>query len=199
MKFRCSIFLLLLLFLPAFAVGQSKKLSGTIISSMQMDANSHPENAFDGNTNTSFVASEASMAYVGLDLGKSHVITSVSICASHEAKSDSTLLLGLFEGANRPDFMDALPLRCITDLVDKGTTATFPVEVTRGFRYVRYVGPAEQHCAVSELAFIGYESEGYDSIYYQVTNLPTFSIHTVNCEMPLKKKVDIESNMTLVY
>lgn len=192
-------FILLLLFIPILALGQNDKLSGTIISSLPIDANSMPENAFDGNTNTSFVASEASMAFVGLDLGKSHVITSVSICASHKAQSDSTLLLGLFEGANRPDFMDALPLRCITDLVDKGCTATFPVEVTRGFRYVRYVGPANRHCAVSKVAFMGYESEGFDSIYYQVTNLPTFSIHTTNCEMPLKKKVDIESSMTLIY
>lgn len=190
---------ILLLFVPILVWGQGDRLTGKVISSMPMDANSVAENAFDDNTNTSFVASEASMAYVGLDLGKSHVITSVSICASHEAQSDSTLLLGLFEGANRPDFMDALPLRCITDLVDKGSTATFPVDVTRGFRYVRYVGPANRHCAVSELAFMGYDGEGYDSIYYQVTNLPTFSIHTTNCEMPLKKKVDIESSMTLIY
>lgn len=199
MQNRNPFILLWLLFIPIITFGQSDKLSGTIISSMAMDANSIAENAFDNNTNTSFVASEASMAYVGLDLGKSHVITSISICASHEAQNDSTLLLGLFEGANRPDFMDALPLRCITDLVEKGSTATFPVDVTRGFRYVRYVGPANRHCAVSELAFMGYEGEGCDSIYYQVTNLPTFSIHTVNREMPLKKKVDIESSMTLIY
>ena len=42
----------------------------------------------------------------GLDLGQPYVITIVG----WNPQSTTTAELGLFEGANRPDFMDALPL-----------------------------------------------------------------------------------------
>ena len=42
----------------------------------------------------------------GLDLGQPYVITQVG----WQPTSTTTAELGLFEGANCPDFMDALPL-----------------------------------------------------------------------------------------
>ena len=119
------------------------------------------------------------MQWVGLDLGEPYVITRVGYTASGSQGADR-MLLSLFEGANSPDFMDALPLYFISEKPTNGTYTTADVNVSRGFRYVRYVGPNDVRCNIAELEFYGYEGEGDDSKFYQITNLPTVSIHTYN-------------------
>ena len=51
----------------------------------------------------------------GLDLGQPYVITIVG----WKPTSTTTAQLGMFEGANRPDFMDALPLYMHDSLSDR--------------------------------------------------------------------------------
>ncbi len=41
------------------------------------------------------------------------------------------------------------------------------IKVSRGFRYVRYVGPNDVRCNVAELKFYGIEGEGDDSQFYK--------------------------------
>ena len=73
------------------------------------------------------------------------------------------------------------------------------VNVSRGFRYVRYVGPNSARCQIAELEFWGYEGEGDDSQFYQITNLPTVSIHTYSGNDPQDKVNELESNITITY
>ena len=109
------------------------------------------------------------------------------------------MLLSIFEGANSPDFMDAVPLYLISETPANGTYTTADVNVSRGFRYVRYVGATGSYCQVAELKFFGHVGEGDDTQFYQITNLPTLSIHVQDNILPIVKGEDFESQSLLIY
>ena len=71
------------------------------------------ENAFDGNFSTFFASYERSKTWVGLDLGEKHVITRVGWSPREGSVGSKRVILGIFEGANDPDFMDGVPLYII--------------------------------------------------------------------------------------
>lgn len=156
------------------------------------------ENAFDGNLNTFFASWERSYTWTGLDLGKAHVITRVGWSPRNDSQGEKRVLLGVFEGANREDFMDALPLYVIPENGKIGTMSYADVQCSRGFRYVRYIGPADARCNIAELAFYGHPGAGDNSRLYQVTNLPTVSIHTLSGEIPYDKEHQIVSQLTII-
>ena len=66
--------------------------------------------AFDDNVNTYFAAYDRSFAWVGLDLADPYVITRIGWSPARREGGNEKILLGVFEGANTPDCMDALPL-----------------------------------------------------------------------------------------
>ena len=181
------------------------KLSGTPIGSTSVDYSTGkasttvnaPACAFDGNTKTFYASYDRSRTWVGLDLGAPHVITRVGWCPRES--QPTRVQLGIFEGSNSPDFLDAVPLY----LIPQGGTANkldyADVNVSRGFRYVRYVGPNDVRCNIAELEFYGYEGEGDDSKFYQITNLPTVSIHTEVGYDPKDKVTDLASFLTITY
>ncbi|MCF0196298.1 MAG: CotH kinase family protein, partial [Bacteroidaceae bacterium] len=127
----------------------------------------------------------------------SHVITGVG-WMSRKGQA-SRVQLGIFEGSNREDFLDAVPLFIIPGAGEDAKWFTAEVAVTRAFRYVRYVGPSDVRCNIAEVAFWGEEGEGKDSIFYQLTDVPTVSIHTYNGNEPMDKVTDLEANITITY
>ena len=185
-----------------------EKLAGTVIGtakSVDYSNSSVPSTtvntrdcAFDGNLNTYFASYERSYTWVGLDLGTAHVITRVGWSPRNDLQGGNRVLLGVFEGANSPDFMDALPLYVIDEKGTIGTISYANVNCSRGFRYVRYVGPSDARCNIAEVEFYGHEGEGDDSSLYQVTNLPTVTIHTLNGEIPYDKEHEIASQLTII-
>ncbi len=184
---------------------QSTKLSGTAIGSPNVDYDTNkssttvntPAHAFDGNYDTFYASMDRSRTWVGLDLGTAHVITRVGW--SPRTSQEGRVQLGVFEGSNSPDFLDAVPLYIIPIKGTKKKMDYANVPVTRGFRYVRYVGPSDARCNIAELEFYGYEGEGKDSIWYQVTNLPTVSIHTEAGYDPKDKVNEMPSFITITY
>ena len=204
-----SLFLAVMLLgglLPIKAQNPSK-LTGTPIGSTSVDyttgspsttANT-PQCAFDGDLNSFYASYDRSFTWVGLDLGKPHVITRVGWSPRNDHNGPNRVQLGLFEGSNRADFLDAVPLYLISETGEIGTIDNADVCVSRGFRYVRYLGPDNARCNIAELEFYGYEGTGDDSRFYQLTNLPTLSIHVHSGQEPYDKTHDLESNMTLVY
>ena len=136
--------------------------------------------------------------WFGLDLGSPHVITKVGWMPCVEGQVASRVVLGVFEGANRPDFMDALPLYLIEEKAQNSRMTYGDVKCSRGFRYVRFVRPADASQNVAELEFYGYQGKGDDSQLYQITNLPTVSIHTLNDEIPYDKEHEIVSQLTII-
>ena len=156
------------------------------------------ECAFDGDLTTYFAAYERSYAWVGLDLGEPHVITRIGWAPANRSRAGERMLLGVMEGANSPDFIDALPLHIITEPGAAKKMSYVDVVCTKGFRYVRYVGPSDMRCNIGELEFYGHAGEGNDSILYRLTNLPTVSIHTEDNVEPYDKEHQIEALITII-
>ena len=131
----------------------------------------------------------------GLDLGTPHVITIVG----WNPMSRTTAELGLFEGANRPDFLDAIPL-----YIHEGTSIAnqmnyAPVQCSRGVRYVRYLKSAiKGEYKIQALEFYGDAGAGDDSHLYQLTNLPTVVIHTKDNEAPYDKEHEIDCFISII-
>ena len=183
----------------------SRKLVGVPFGSPNVDYSTGspsstvntPDCAFDGNYNTFYASLDRSNTWVGLDLGTPHVITMVGWCP--RSGQPGRVQLGLFEGSNREDFLDAVPLYLIPETGAERQMSYADVRVTRGFRYVRYVGPNDARCNIGELEFYGYEGAGSDDLFYQVTNLPTLSIHTYTGQDITSKEYNQEANITITY
>lgn len=198
-----SIFLLLTIF--AFA---DEKLHGTVIGTeLSVDYNntSFPSQkvntrdmAFDGNLNTCFASWERSYTWVGLDLGEPHVITKLGWSPRNDGLGPGRVVLGVFEGSNKPDFMDALPLYIITEQGIIGKMSYADINCSKGFRYVRYVGPSDARCNIAELEFYGHKGVGDDSHLVQLTNLPVVTIHTKNNQEPYDKIHQLESYISII-
>ena len=182
-------------------------LEGTL---MYSGTESKAAMAFDNNTSTYYSASGSEMQWVGLDLGEPHIITRIGYTPA-SGKTDQ-MWLTLFEGANSPDFIDAVPLHFISSKPSNGTETKADITVSRGFRYIRYVGmrelgsastPGTCNCYVAELKFYGHAGEGDDSQFYQITNLPTLSVHVQDNILPAEtdknNKAEYESQSVLIY
>ena len=180
----------------AYDVNVDNLLEGTLIYS---GSATRAAMAFDGDASTYYNTSSDKMQWVGLDLGEPHVITRISFMPASTSQGADRMLLSLFEGANSPDFMDAMPLYLIGSKPSKGSFTRADINVSRGFRYVRYVGSAGSYCNVAELQFYGHAGEGDDSHFYQITNLPTLSIHVQNNILPTNRGEDFESQSVLIY
>ena len=203
-KLFCIQMLWVLLLTPAYG---DELLKGTVIGTIETvnyQNNSKSttvntrENAFDGDLNTFFASWDRSYTWTGLDLGSVHVITRVGWSPRNDGVGEQRVLLGVFEGANREDFMDALPLYVIPEKGKIGTMSYADVQCSRGFRYVRYIGPSDSRCNIAELEFYGYPGAGDNSHLYQVTNLPTVSIHTQGNVIPQNKVDLIVSQLTII-
>ncbi|MDO5570905.1 MAG: CotH kinase family protein [Bacteroidales bacterium] len=166
---------------------ESKKLEGTPMGSMNVDYNtSLPSTTvntaamvFDGNFDTYYASMDRSNTWVGLDLGKEFIINKIGYAPRNGYSS--RLPLGVFEGANNPDFGDALPLLIIKETNIPEREITYQeINCNKPFRYVRYIGPNNVRCNIAEVEFWGYEGNPSEIRYYQTTNIPTITIHTEN-------------------
>jgi hypothetical protein len=154
------------------------------------------KDAFDGNFNTFFASYDRSNTWLGLDLGEKHIITKVAYCPRNDwAKR---LELGVLEGANQPDFGDAVLLGVITAIPDERKWTEQTVNNSRGFRYVRYVGPHDVRCNIAELEFYGYKSEGNDALLTQITGIPDVIIHTVNAQNITSKTTYVKGIVSFI-
>jgi len=180
----------------AYNEGTDHLLEGTLIYSGNA---TKAANAFDDNPSTYYSTNSSTFQWVGLDLGEPHVITRIDYMPVAGSLGSDRMLLSLFEGANSPDFMDAVPLYLIGETPNDGAMTRTDINVSRGFRYVRYVGGAGSYCNVAELKFYGHAGEGDDSQFYQITNLPTLSIHVQDNFLPTERGEDFESQSVLIY
>lgn len=139
----------------------------------------------------------SSAGWIGIDLGKPHVIT-IAGWKPRETDGAGSVLLGIFEGANRSDFMDAIPLMIISDTAYAGSMNYARIDCSRGFRYVRYVAPSSKESALPEIEFYGDAGQGDDRHLSQLTNLPTITIHTQDNEIPYDKVHEIDAYITII-
>ena len=196
-----------LLLQTLWAVADDDKLTGKVIGTTETvdyttfnkstTANTR-EMAFDGNLNTCFASWERSYTWAGLDLGEPHVITKVGWSPRNDSHGEERVLLGVFEGANRADFMDALPLYIIKERGAIGKISYASIDCSTGFRYVRYIGPSDARCNIAELEFYGHPGVGDNSHLCQLTNLPTVSIHTLDGVIPYDKEHNIVAHFSII-
>lgn len=186
-------------------IPDSEKLSGTVIGTrysvdyntgQQSETVNTKNDVFDGNYDTYFASYDRSQTWVGLDLGEPHIITKVGY--SPRITQPTRVVTALIEGANKPDFSDALPLYIIKDTAEERVMTYADINCSRGFRYVRYVSPNDKRCNLAELEFYGYKGSGDDSQLYQLTNLPTVVINTANAEEITSKEVEITSTVYII-
>mgnify|MGYP003445942476 FL=1 len=203
-----NIFLLLLLILtlPLTAV-ESQLLTGTPIgSSPSVDYSNNsasttvnlPSAAFDGDLNTFYASYGRSYTWVGLDLGTPHVITRAGWSPRNDGVGPERVVLGMIEGANRSDFLDAVPLYLIDQKGVIGKMHYADIMVSKGFRYVRYVGPHDKRCNIAELEFYGHAGEGDDSKFYLPSGIPVVIMNTVDAEEPYDKEHNIPSYVRII-
>ena len=207
MKLRFILLFAILLTMGFHPIAKAdSKLTGTIIGSPAVDYSTGGmsstvntcEMAFDGKFSTFFASYDRSYTWVGLDLGAPHIITQVGWSPRSNTDGPKRVVLGVFEGANREDFMDALPLYIIDEQGTIGAMSYADVECSLGFRYVRYVGPSDVRCNIAEVEFYGHEGVGDNSHLYRPTNLPLVTIHTLNGEIPYDKEHNIEAILTII-
>lgn len=133
--------------------------------------------------------------WVGVDLGAPHVIT---IVGWNPVGGNTSTQLGLFEGGNRPDFMDAVPLLIIEELSLPGQMNYSPVRCSRGVRYVRYIAPSGKQHQLPSIEVYGDAGSGDDSCLAQLTNLPTVYIHTRDNQVPYDKEHEIDCIISII-
>lgn len=157
------------------------------------------ETLFDGDLNTYFATYERSYTWGGLDLGTPHIIERVGWAPRNDYwEGENRVKMAVIQGANSPDWLDAVPLYIITEKGTFNQMSYGDVNCSKGFRYVRYVSPSNVRCNLAELEFYGREGEGDDSDMFQFTNLPTVVINTVDSQEPYDKEHDIVANVIIL-
>ena len=126
------------------------QVSGTILGTAGAATNTSA-NVFDWDITTFYDSTNANGNWAGLDLGSPNVITNVRYCP--RSGYDSLMLNGIFQGANRPDFSDAVNLLTITNPPPDATLTAQAVTNPTAFRYVRYLSPANSHGDIAEAQF----------------------------------------------
>ncbi|MDO5772365.1 MAG: CotH kinase family protein [Bacteroidales bacterium] len=199
------------LLVVALGFADDAKLSGTIIGTeLSGDAAGNAtttentkEMAFDGDFNTYFKAYisddewDYNRTWVGLDLGEPHVITRIGF-ASRKMRSYK-MQLAVVEGANEPDFSDAMPIYMIRDdKTPSGHMTYADINVSRGFRYVRFMSGPSAACNFAEIEFYGHPGEGDDSQLFQLTNLPLVVVNTEGMCMMQSKDDKVNSTVHII-
>jgi len=154
------------------------------------------KNVFDGDYTTYFASYERSGTWVGLDLGTPHVITKIGY--SPRITQPSRVELAVLEGANDPDFTDAIPIYIIPDAAGERKMTMAEISCSKGFRYVRYITPSDDRCNLAELQFFGYPGEGDHSKLYQPTNLPVIVVHTENSQDIVEKELYLNGTIKVI-
>jgi autotransporter-associated beta strand protein len=121
-------------------------------------------NVYDGAVGSYYDAADVSGDWAGLDLGVSNIITQIAYCP--RAYFASRMVGGQFQGANVADFSSGVVTLFTVNIApldtetngEPGTLTTQAISNTNSFRYVRYIGPVNGSCNVSEVQFFGYPS-----------------------------------------
>jgi hypothetical protein len=123
------------------------------------------------------------LKWVAFSLPSPHVITKISFSNT----GGQNQIFGIFEGANEPTFMDAIPLYMFKD---ESTIDSVEIQTKSAYKYIRYVSPMKKNVTLTNIEIHGYEASSNDQNeekIYQPTNIPLIVINTEG-KMNFKKK-----------
>ena len=119
-----------------------------------------------------------------IELESDFIVTKISWTKKENYKFN--YLLGIFEGANDPSFMDAIPIGIIKEEGSLDESNYVNIDIPFSFKYIRYVPPNRNNTDINPIQIYGYKKSGdiAETKAFQATNLPLISIHTENDQVP---------------
>ena len=139
----------------------SGQLTGTAIGTAGSYGNDGDTiaKAFDGSLTDFFDGPNANGDWVGLDLGSTYTITSVSYAPRSTPNLASRMVGGIIQGSNTADFSSGVTnLFTISAAPAINVLTTAAITNTSAFRYVRYLSPNGGYGNIAELEFFGKSS-----------------------------------------
>ena len=133
-------------------------LTGTVIGTEgSWDGRSTRDKAFDGDFSTFFDAPKGAGegTWVGLDLGDGYTAQVNRIAYCPRTRYASRVLGGIFQGANKADFSDAIQLYEITTTPPENVLTEVDITTSGQYRYLRYVSPKGSNGNIAEVKFYG--------------------------------------------
>lgn len=160
----------------SFADGDSKKLELTEIEST----------AYSNN-----------MKWVGFSLSSPCIITKIS-WSKKNATITPNEMFGMFQGANEPNFIDAVPLNMF---LEQSNPEFIEIKTKSPFKYIRYISPLKKEVSLTDFEVYGYESkdnEQNEDNLYQPTNIPLIVVNTEGKMNFKKKKEKTDCNIIII-
>jgi fibronectin type 3 domain-containing protein len=111
--------------------------------------------AVDGNIATYFDALQADSAWVGIDLGPDSNAILTQISFAPRSSLPQRMIGGVFQGANKADFSDAVTLFTVAAAPPTGVITPQQIWSSGVYRYLRYLSPDNGFCNVAEVQFWG--------------------------------------------
>jgi hypothetical protein len=171
-----------------------QKLRGSILSTEPDDSYTrHKYNAFDTNEGTSFMAREVN-GWIGLDLNAEYALRKVKIYPMPDRNQQFTG--ARFEGANNPEFNDAVTLYSVTQAPSAGTYNEYEISSPQKFRYIRCFNP-DHRCSIAEMELYT-DKDSQPVEYKQLTNLPTIYLETNNTFDFVNKETYVPAKVAVV-
>jgi len=142
-------------------------------------------------------AEETLGKYQVIELESDFIVTKISWTRKENYKFN--YLLGVFEGANDPSFMDAIPIGIIKEEGGIDESNYVNIDIPFSFKYIRYVPPNRNNTDINPIQIYGYKKSGDipEAKAFQATNLPLISIHTENDQAP-NRNGDINCRIVLI-
>ena len=140
---------------------------------------------------------ESFRQYKIIELESDFIVTKISWTKRENYKFN--YLLGIFEGANDPSFMDAIPIGIIKEEGSFDDTNYVNINFPFSFKYKRYFPPNRNNTDISPIQIYGYKKCGDkgEERAFQATNLTLISIHTENDQVPNRNE-DINCRIILI-
>ena len=137
-----------------------------------------------------------SLRWVGFFLSSPHVITRISWTFTSNTFQNE--MFGIFEGANEPNFIDAIPLYMFKD---QSNINSIEIQSQSSFKYIRYVSPLKKDISIENIEVYGYESKGdeqNEGNFYQATNIPLIVVNTEGTIDFRKKTEQTQCTITII-
>ncbi len=133
-------------------------LTGTVIGTEgAWDGKSTRDKVFDDDLSTFFDAPKGAGegTWVGMDLGEGFTAQVNRIAYCPRWNYAGRTVEGVFQGANKADFSDAVQLYQITTTPEVNMLTNVDITVTGQYRYLRYVSPKGSNGNIAEVKFYG--------------------------------------------
>ena len=136
-----------------------------------------------------------------IELDSDYIITKISWIRRENYKYN--YLLGVFEGANDPNFKDVIPIGIIKEKENEDLINYLKINTNNSYKYIRYIPPNKNSSDISPIKVYGYkipETKKYskERKYFHATNLPLISVYTENSTDIFEKSIEINCKILIV-